>query len=253
MQAADFVKWADLKEGQHVLDLCCGTGLVALLAKEKVGPQGHVIGLDISQQMMNEGRRKAVEAGLDVTFIKGDVSTFRQGDLLFSSGRGFDLITCASGLALLDNPGSALKHWGAFLASDGKLIVDVPAQEAMLGASIMEQLLKDAGFSPGLIYGMTSMNTLEQFVLSAGLRPVNIFETQSYSTSEIDVADIGGHFDMMLKYFEVGDSIDEPIKGKLKGEFQQRLSGLANSAGKINRDPKFYIAIATTESVSGRQ
>ena len=45
--------------GQRVLDVGCGTGVLAWAAAERVGPQGHVVGLDPNPQMLAVARRKS--------------------------------------------------------------------------------------------------------------------------------------------------------------------------------------------------
>ncbi|KAI9845905.1 MAG: hypothetical protein M1837_004441 [Sclerophora amabilis] len=79
--AADFIDWANLKPGENVLDLACGTGVIALHAKEKVGERGAVVGVDVSDGMLDEARRKAGQDGLDVTFMNRDMSSVTQRDL----------------------------------------------------------------------------------------------------------------------------------------------------------------------------
>lgn len=66
---------ARLRAGMHVLDLGSGTGYPALLAAQTVGSSGRVIGLDLAEQMLAVGRRKATALGLaNVTFRTGDVT-----------------------------------------------------------------------------------------------------------------------------------------------------------------------------------
>jgi SAM-dependent methyltransferase len=57
-----------LAPGEVVLDIGCGTGSLAIAAKQKVGPEGKVIGLDASAEMLARAAQKAGQAGLDVTF-----------------------------------------------------------------------------------------------------------------------------------------------------------------------------------------
>lgn len=59
---------AQLKPGETVLDVGCGTGSLALIAKEQVGPTGAVYGTDASAAMIEVARQKAAKAGADVTF-----------------------------------------------------------------------------------------------------------------------------------------------------------------------------------------
>jgi ubiquinone/menaquinone biosynthesis C-methylase UbiE len=59
---------AKLKPGEAVLDVGCGTGTVALLAKKTVGPEGRVEGIDASPDMIARATAKARRAGLKVGF-----------------------------------------------------------------------------------------------------------------------------------------------------------------------------------------
>ncbi|KAI9877051.1 MAG: hypothetical protein M1830_004945 [Pleopsidium flavum] len=121
-----------LHQGQHVLDLACGTGLVTLLSKQKVGPRGTVTGIDVSNGMQAVAKRKAERDALTVKFINHDITDLQGMQLLPEGVRGFDLITCAAALVVLEDPHKAIRQWPTLLAPDGSLITDVPAEDAML-------------------------------------------------------------------------------------------------------------------------
>ncbi|MBI5166516.1 MAG: methyltransferase domain-containing protein [candidate division NC10 bacterium] len=66
------VSFADLTPGEVVLDLGSGAGLDAVLAAEKVGPTGKVIGLEMAGDMLKKARRNVQELGLSqVEFREG--------------------------------------------------------------------------------------------------------------------------------------------------------------------------------------
>jgi arsenite methyltransferase len=63
---------ADLHEGETVLDLGSGAGADVLISARRVGPTGRVIGIDMTDEMLDLARRNAAEAGAtNVEFVKG--------------------------------------------------------------------------------------------------------------------------------------------------------------------------------------
>jgi SAM-dependent methyltransferase len=66
---------ADLKPGQTVLDIGCGTGTSTLLASKSVSPNGSVDGVDISEPMLKRARDNAIGTG-NVTFMTADAADY---------------------------------------------------------------------------------------------------------------------------------------------------------------------------------
>ena len=65
---------ADLSEGETVLDLGSGGGIDVILSARRVGPTGHVYGLDMTDEMLELASRNASEAGAgNVDFLKGTI------------------------------------------------------------------------------------------------------------------------------------------------------------------------------------
>ena len=63
---------ANLREGETVLDLGCGGGIDVLLSARRVGPTGHVYGLDMTDEMLDLARENARRAEVtNVEFVKG--------------------------------------------------------------------------------------------------------------------------------------------------------------------------------------
>ncbi len=80
------VQLAQLQPGDQVLEVGCGTGTLSLAAKQKVGPTGKVCGIDMIPQMIEISKRKATEAGADITFQQGSID-----DIAFADNQ-FDVV-----------------------------------------------------------------------------------------------------------------------------------------------------------------
>jgi len=65
------VDLAHLEPGESVLDVGCGTGSLAIVAKRRVGPTGKVFAIDPSPEMIARASSKAEKAGIDVSFKSG--------------------------------------------------------------------------------------------------------------------------------------------------------------------------------------
>ena len=59
---------AEVGPGSDALDVCCGTGDLALELRRRIGPDGRVVGCDFSEPMLDLARRKSGEEGLAVEF-----------------------------------------------------------------------------------------------------------------------------------------------------------------------------------------
>jgi ubiquinone/menaquinone biosynthesis C-methylase UbiE len=75
----------DLREGERVLEVGCGTGVLSLLAKMIVGEGGAVEGIDIAPKMVARARQKAEKAGLPINFRVASIDELPYGDGIFDA------------------------------------------------------------------------------------------------------------------------------------------------------------------------
>jgi len=117
--AVDFYRAEAERHGGSVLELGCGTGNKLI----PIASDGHpCTGLELSQDMLAEARRKATERGVAVEWVQGDMRDF---DL----GRTFDLVLIAANSLLhLHEPAdlvSCFRSVRAHLAPGARLVFDV--------------------------------------------------------------------------------------------------------------------------------
>ena len=107
----------EFSKGDKILDLGTGAGTLSLLMAEM---EYDVIGLDISENMLNEARRRANIKGLKVDLRKGDAE-----DPPFDD-ETFDIITFRWLLWTLPSPRKALREWKRILRPEGRIYAFEP-------------------------------------------------------------------------------------------------------------------------------
>ena len=119
---------ASARPGQQVLDVACGTGLVALAVAQAVGPAGSVLGTDLSGAMVAAAARRAQDRGLaQARFLRMDAEALALAD------GSFDLVLCALGLMYVPDPAQALREMHRVLRPGGRLALAVWGERARCG------------------------------------------------------------------------------------------------------------------------
>ncbi len=114
-RAADRAK---LRPGDTALDVCCGTGDLALELASRVSPDGRVVGCDFSEPMLDLAREKAVERGEPgVRFEWADALS-----LPYDAER-FDAATVGFGVRNLSNLDRGMSEMSRVLRPGGRLVI----------------------------------------------------------------------------------------------------------------------------------
>lgn len=107
---AKCVRMLSFGKNQNILDLCCGTGDIARLLKKY--SQANVVGLDISQEMLNIAKSKSN----NIKYVLSNA------DQLPFEDNQFDIVTIAFGMRNIQDKISAIKEITRVLKSDGQFL-----------------------------------------------------------------------------------------------------------------------------------
>lgn len=110
---------ARLASGERVIDVACGTGMVTLPAAVAVGPDGAVLGTDISQRMIDDTAKRAAGAGL------ANVTVYRTDAEDLGPVGGFDVALCSLGLMYVPGPAVAMAELARVLRPGGRVVAAV--------------------------------------------------------------------------------------------------------------------------------
>jgi ubiquinone/menaquinone biosynthesis C-methylase UbiE len=108
----------NLVSGSRILDVACGTGASALPAAEILKQTGHVIGIDLAENLLALGRAKAKARGLqNIEFQQGDMT--RSG---FNDGV-FDAVVCVFGIFFVPDMEALVAELWRMVKRGGKLAI----------------------------------------------------------------------------------------------------------------------------------
>lgn len=111
-----FLARLPLRPDARVLDVGCGAGDLSLALAARLGPAGHVLGLDISEPLLAvaRSRPRPGSAAASVEFLAGDAATLPlPGDR--------DVLVSRFGVMFFDDPAAAFRHLGTALRPGGRL------------------------------------------------------------------------------------------------------------------------------------
>jgi ubiquinone/menaquinone biosynthesis C-methylase UbiE len=169
-----FRPWAEivvdrlnLAAGHRVLDLACGTGIVARLAKERLGDNGHVVGVDVSPQML----AVAIAVAPDIDWREGNATALPLGD-----GERFDAVACQQGLQFFPDKPAAACEMRRALTPGGR--VAVATWRSLDDAPIFQELKEVAERFVGPItdqrHSFGDADALAGLLMNAGLSDVRV-------------------------------------------------------------------------------
>ncbi|BAY09910.1 class I SAM-dependent methyltransferase [Calothrix sp. NIES-2098] len=233
------VEYAQLRNGQQILDIATGTGLVAIEAAQIVGDEGKVIGIDISTGMLEQAKRKVEALQLNnVEFSLADA------EALSFPANSFDCIFCSSALIWMSDLVAALRLWHQFLKPGGLLGFHAFADRAFIGGVVARKVLKKYGSS--LLFNQPTGN-IEQchnLLQVAGFEVVDIHSEQDGMYINLEQAQqlwannlspVPGQFPNPLLQL----SPEELTQAK--AEFDAELGALQTEQGIWNDITIFYV------------
>ena len=160
---------AAIRPGDYVLDIACGTGLVTFRAAEMTGPQGRVVGVDISNEMVERAKRRAAELNIaNVSFERSGAEDLPLED------NSFGVVLSALGLMYVPEPNLAVAEMHRTLKRGGKAAAAVWGRRENCGwaaiFSIVDVRVKTE-VCP-LFFQLGTGESLKRTFERAGLEPI---------------------------------------------------------------------------------
>ncbi len=161
---------AGLRAGETVLDLGSGGGIDVLLSTQRVGTEGYVYGLDMTDEMLELARRNAASAGAtNVSFLKGTIESIPLPDA------SVDVVVSNCVVNLAADKSAVFAEIARVLRPAGRVgITDIVAEDHLTPAQRAER-----GSYVGCIAGALSMAEVRSGLESAGLEEIEVLPTHA--------------------------------------------------------------------------
>lgn len=140
--ADDLVSRAAIRAGERVLDVACGTGVVARRAVKHAGADGAVTGVDINPAMLAVAR-SVTRPDDDIDWQHASAESMPLPD------HAFDVVLCQMGLQFMPDKPAALREMRRVAAPRGRLLANMPGPAAPVFAALAEGLDRHVGPEAG--------------------------------------------------------------------------------------------------------
>ncbi|MDB5729058.1 MAG: Methyltransferase type 11 [Noviherbaspirillum sp.] len=171
--AAVLLRHAAPKPGHAVLDIACGTGIVAREVASLVGAEGKVVALDVNPAMLTVAKGRPVTPGSMIEWQLGNAMSLPFADA------SFDLTLCQHGLQFFPDRAGAIREMHRVLKRDGRASVIVlqdlakhPVFEAVIQSISSHFSLPASAFA--IPFALSSAEELKNLFLSGGFEKVEV-------------------------------------------------------------------------------
>jgi len=168
-----------LQPGEHVLDLGSGAGIDVFLAGKRVGPEGRVIGVDMTPEMLQKARANAARLGFPQV-------EFREGRLerLPVDSASVDAVTSNCVINLVPDKAVVFHEIGRVLKPGGRMVIS----DIILDGPLPESIEKDVYAYVGCISGAMQRGDYFEALEAAGLRDVELLKDVDYLGAMMEAA-----------------------------------------------------------------
>ena len=174
--AEDLTAEAALRPGERILDVACGTGVVARLAAERIGPSGVVAALDLNPAMLSVAR-SIPSTGAAVHWYETSAESIPLPD------SAFDVVLCQLGLQFVADKSAALREMRRVLTPGGRAFVSTPSPNPFFDAldeAVTRHVGSEAGAFVRMVFSLNDPDVIAGLFRDAGFTDVNV---RSYTKS----------------------------------------------------------------------
>jgi ubiquinone/menaquinone biosynthesis C-methylase UbiE len=213
------------RSGDAVLDVACGTGAVARLAADRVGPTGRVVGVDRNPAMLAVARRVRP----DLEWQEADAA-----ELPFADGE-LPVVACQLALMFLPDPVAALAEMARVAGPGGTVAGQVPGRlaESPGFAAFVEAVRAELGAGPAAQLGGYFADTgVEQLAGRFAAAGIEVVEAEVWSAPTV-YPSLEAFAAVEVRATPLGDDLDDDDLARLVEVIRAPMAPYATPAGEV--------------------
>jgi ubiquinone/menaquinone biosynthesis C-methylase UbiE len=222
------------RPGERVVDVACGTGIVARIAAMSVSPTGAVVGVDLNPGMLSVARSVAPTKSIQWEEASADKLPFPKGS--------FDVVYCQLGLQFFPDRAAALREMRRVIGAGGRLALMVwrGIHESPGFAVLAEALERHVGQAAAAImrapFGLSNADELKALVRAAGFQNVAI-QQQSRTVRFPSV-------ERFVLSYVAGSPLAGPVSKTDDAAREALITDVRNALGKYTSNAELAFPIA---------
>ncbi len=191
--------FSEIQEGEVVLDLGSGSGLDVLLAAQRVGETGKVIGLDMTPEMIERAGTNAERAGV------GHLAEFRLGEMEYMpvDDESVDLIISNCVVNLSPDKAKVFQEAYRVLKPGGRMLIS-----DIVASNLPEALRDDVSAWAGCLAGALEESEYVSVIRNAGFEDVAVVDRVDAAEVAIDVESVDGLTEL------IPEEVTEAVKAR---------------------------------------
>jgi len=167
--------FADIKKGDHILDLGSGAGNDCFVARALVGEEGKVTGIDMTEQMIKKARENCAKLQFkNVEFVLGDIESMPFAE------KTFDAVISNCVLNLVPDKQKAFSEIFRVLKAGGHFCVS----DVVIKGILSEKMKKDAELYAGCVSGASAMPDYLKIIEESGFVGLKIHKQKEIKLPE---------------------------------------------------------------------
>jgi ubiquinone/menaquinone biosynthesis C-methylase UbiE len=243
--AGELLDRVRLSSGMRLLDIACGTGIVARVVAERMQGTGSIAGIDMNPAMIEVGRRVAAEENITIDWHIGKAESLPFPD------RSFDVVTIQQGLQFFPDKPAALRECFRVLVPGGTLAVGIWSSLEKQGvqqhyAEAIERVTGSASMHAP--YGTVTEASLRKLLDDAGFIAISIEEV----TIELTFDDPSTFMSQMVESTSAGvptmhGRSDEERAALAEAVARETAEAVraSTSGGRLRTHSTAYLAVGT--------